>query len=113
LDQSKLQELVVHVGLTAAATFASNFLALLQDRLTQVQTALGTANLAAALGAVLSLKTSSAMVGAEQLTRYCTGLEKDLREGRIPNADALPRIAADLRPALTDVLASMPPDADG
>ncbi|WP_237563508.1 MULTISPECIES: Hpt domain-containing protein [Arthrobacter] len=113
MDESKLQDLVDHVGRTAAATFASNFLALLRDRLTQVHTALGTADPEHALDAVLSLKTSSAMVGAEQLTRYCTGLEKELREGRIPNADALPRIAADLRPALTDVLASMPPDTDG
>lgn len=113
VDESKLQDLVDHVGRTAAATFGSDFLALLQGRLTQVQTALGSADPEPALDAVLSLKASSAMVGAEHLTRYCTGLEKELREGRIPNADALPRIAADLRPALTDVLASMPPDADG
>lgn len=100
LNPLAMQALIEHAGRSAAARFAHDFLNLFQDRLTRVDAALTTADPAAALNAVLSLKASSAMLGAEQLTLYCTGLETELRGHRIPHAGALPRLAADFKSAL-------------
>ena len=109
-----LHTLIEHVGSTAAARFAHDFLNLLERRLTQVDAALGLADPVSALDAVLILKASSAMLGAEQMTLYCEGLEVELRGHRIPRAGALPRLAADFTSALAGaVAASIPDDAKG
>lgn len=100
LNPAELQALIDNVGLTAAARFADDFLNLLGDRLTQVNTALGQADPVPALDAVLILKASASMLGAEQMTLYCSGLEAELRGLRIPHAGALPRLAADFAAVL-------------
>jgi HPt (histidine-containing phosphotransfer) domain-containing protein len=114
LNPSALQALIEHTGRSAAARFADDYLTLLQDRLTRVDAALAAADPAAALDAVQSLRASSAMLGAEQMTLYCTGLETELRAHRIPHAGALPRLAADFRSALAGTVAdAFPGDTKG
>ena len=110
LNPLVLHTLIEHVGSTAAARFAHDFLKLLQGRLSQVDAALGLADPVSALDAVLILKASSAMLGAEQMTMYCEGLEVELRGHRIPRAGALPRLAADFTSALADAVAAAFPD---
>ncbi|AOT02510.1 hypothetical protein [Arthrobacter sp. U41] len=67
MNPVELQDLIDHVGRTAAASFASDFLDLLEDRLTHVNAALRQADAVSALNAVLILKASSAMLGAVQM----------------------------------------------
>ena len=110
LNPLVLLALIEHVGSTAAVRFAQDFLNLLERRLTQVDAALGLADPVSALDAVLILKASSAMLGAEQLTLYCEGLEVELRGHRIPRAGALPRLAADFTSALACAAAGIFPD---
>ena len=114
LNPSTLQALVEHAGRSAAARFADDFLILFEDRLTYVDAALAKADPESALKAVLSLKASSAMLGAEQMTLYCAGLETELLAQRLPHAGALPRLAADLTAALAGAIAhAVPQDAKG
>lgn len=110
LNPLVLQALIEHVGSTAAARFAHDFLHLLERRLTQVDAALEQADPVSALDAVLILKASAAMLGAEQMTLYCEGLEGELRGHRIPHAGALPRLAADFTSALAAAVAANFPD---
>lgn len=112
LNPIELQALVDHVGPAAAARFADDFLRLLEDRLVRVKDALGKSDPASALDAVLLLMASSAMLGAEQMTLYCSGLEAELRGQRIPHAGALPRLAADFASALQAVITSTFPRDD-
>jgi HPt (histidine-containing phosphotransfer) domain-containing protein len=75
--------------------FVQDFVALLPARIEKVRLALTTGDKAAAKDAVLSLKTSSQMVGAERLAGLALDLEGalrfDPREGE-PSV-VLPRIA--------------------
>jgi histidine phosphotransfer protein HptB len=67
------------------------------QRLQRVRLALTTGDLTGAMDAVLSLKTSSQMVGAERLAALALDLEQSLRE-EARTADpamVLPRLAAD------------------
>ncbi|WP_354173157.1 hypothetical protein [Arthrobacter sp. UYEF36] len=114
LNPLALQALSEHAGRAAAARFAQDFLNLLKGRLTLVDAGLGLADPMSALNAVLILKASAAMLGAEQMTLYCAGLEVELRGHRIPHAGALPQLAADLRSALAGAAAdTLPTDAKG
>ena len=81
--------------------FVGNFIEYLPQRLNRLRLALTTGDLAGSMDAVLSLKTSSQMVGAERLAGLALDLENEIRaEAR--HADmtmALPRLAATfLRP---------------
>ncbi|MDN4643060.1 Hpt domain-containing protein [Arthrobacter sp. PsM3] len=114
LNPGELQSLIDHVGPAAAARFADDFLDLLEDRLIRVDDALSQSDPVSALNAVLVLKASSAMLGAEQLTLFCSGLEAELRGQRMPHAGALARLAADFASAVRAVIAStFPRDASG
>lgn len=77
--------------------FVEAFIAQMPQRLQQVRLTLTTGDLAGAVDAVLSLKTSSQMVGAERLADLAHELEKSLRE-EARTADpavVLPRLAAE------------------
>ncbi|HSO90679.1 MAG TPA: Hpt domain-containing protein [Arthrobacter sp.] len=114
LNPLALQALIEHAGRSAAARFADDFLKLFEDRLTHMDAALTKADPVSALNAVLSLKASAAMLGAEQMTLYCAGLEVELRGHRIPLAGALPRLAADFTSALAGAIAdTFPNEAKG
>jgi HPt (histidine-containing phosphotransfer) domain-containing protein len=76
--------------------FVRNFIAQLPQRTEKLRLALTTGDLPGSLDAVLSLKTSSQMVGADRLAQFALGLERLVRtEGRQGTPeDVLPRLAA-------------------
>jgi HPt (histidine-containing phosphotransfer) domain-containing protein len=76
--------------------FVRNFIALLPDRAEKVRLTLTTGDLRGALDAVLSLKSSSQMVGAERLAEFATDLEHSLRVDthHAEPARLLPQLAA-------------------
>jgi len=79
------------------SVFVQDFVAHLPARTEKLRLALTTADLVGARNAVLSLKTSSQMVGAENLAGLALDLEHSLRAAA-RNDDpevALPRLAAD------------------
>ncbi|HEX7201325.1 Hpt domain-containing protein [Arthrobacter sp. Cr_A7] len=81
--------------------FVGNFIECLPQRIGRLRLALTTGDLEGAVDAVLSLKTSSQMVGAERLAGLATDLEGEIRtEAREAEAAVvLPRLAATfLRP---------------
>lgn len=75
--------------------FVQNFIAALPLRIEKLRGALTTGDADGAKDAVLSLKTSSQMVGAERLAALALDLEMAQREGIRTSdpADALPRLA--------------------
>ena len=81
--------------------FEQNFIAALPQRIEKLRMALTTGDLTGALDAVLSLKTSSQMVGAERLAGLAFDLELSLRDETRDNepGTVLPRLATEhLRP---------------
>ncbi|MET4589412.1 Hpt domain-containing protein [Pseudarthrobacter sp. YS3] len=81
--------------------FVQNFIAALPQRIEKLRMALTTGDLTGALDAVLSLKTSSQMVGAERLAGLAFDLELSLRDETRDNepGTVLPRLATEhLRP---------------
>lgn len=75
--------------------FVANFITCLPGRIERLRLALTTGDLEAAVDAVLSLKTSSQMVGAERLAGLAMDLETEVR-GEASRSDmmALPKLAA-------------------
>jgi histidine phosphotransfer protein HptB len=76
--------------------FVGNFIDYLPHRVGRLQLALTAGDLEASLDAILSLKSSSQMVGAERLAGLAMALEGEIRSGG-PDVDAavvLPRLAA-------------------
>jgi HPt (histidine-containing phosphotransfer) domain-containing protein len=80
-DASVLERLREELGEDDSVwrVFVQNFIALLPDRIRRIQLALTTGDLAGALDAALSLKTSAQMVGAERLAGLAFELELSLR----------------------------------
>jgi HPt (histidine-containing phosphotransfer) domain-containing protein len=81
--------------------FVSNFIDYLPVRIGKLRVALTTGDLPGAVDAVLSIKTSSQMVGAERLAGLAIDLERSIREDspRKEPSVSLPQLAADyLRP---------------
>lgn len=78
-------------------SFVRNFIALLPDRAENVRRTLTKGDVPRALDAVLSLETSSQMVGAERLAELATDLERPLRAvaPQAGPASSWPRLAAD------------------
>ena len=77
--------------------FVQNFIEHLPHRTEKLRLALTTGDLTGAMDAVLSLKTSSQMVGAERLAGLAMDLERSLRRESVDAEPArvLPRLAAD------------------
>jgi HPt (histidine-containing phosphotransfer) domain-containing protein len=61
-------------------TFVLHFISLLPDRLERLRLTLTTGDMKGAMDTVLSIKTSSQMVGAERLAELALTLEQCLRE---------------------------------
>ncbi|TLM84094.1 Hpt domain-containing protein [Pseudarthrobacter sp. NamE5] len=81
--------------------FVGNFIEYLPHRIGRLRLALTTGDLEGAVDAVLSLKTSSQMVGAERLASLAMDLEGEIRtgSGRANVTVVLPQLAAEfLRP---------------
>ena len=83
------------------SVFVGNFIDCLPLRIGKLRLALTTGDLDGAVDAILSLKTSSQMVGAERLAGLAMDLERSIRE-QSPRAEpsvALPQLAVNyLRP---------------
>ncbi|MCU1518851.1 MAG: histidine kinase [Pseudarthrobacter sp.] len=79
-----------------STVFVGNFIDYLPHRISRLRLALTTGDLDGAVDAVLSLKTSSQMVGAERLAGLAMDLEKAIRhDSQVEDpAVALPRLAA-------------------
>lgn len=99
LDQSVLDRLRAELDDDEGVwvVFVRNFIAYLPQRTEKLRLTLTTGDLPGALDAVLSLKTSSQMVGAERLAGLAMDLERSLRHETIDTEPArvLPRLAAD------------------
>ncbi|WP_066293699.1 Hpt domain-containing protein [Arthrobacter sp. B6] len=82
LDQSVLDRLRTELAGDDGVwrVFVQNFMAHLPNRVERLRLTLTTGDLPGALDAVLSLKTSSQMVGAERLAGLAMNLERALRE---------------------------------
>ncbi|VXB76428.1 HPt (Histidine-containing phosphotransfer) domain-containing protein [Arthrobacter sp. 9AX] len=76
--------------------FIRDFVALLPSRLESLRLAMTTGDSAGAMAAVLSLKTSSQMVGAERLADLALELERLIRQKAFDGDPSvvLPRLAA-------------------
>ena len=103
VDQSVLDRLRVELDEDEgySTVFVGNFIGYLPVRIDRLRLALTTGDLAGAVDAILSLKTSSQMVGAERLAGLAMDLERSIRDDapRALPSVALPRLAADyLRP---------------
>ena len=79
------------------AIFIRNYINLLPDRIERVRITLTTGDLTGATDAVLSLKTSSEMVGAARLAHHAELLQDalPLASGPTDPVTALPRLAAE------------------
>ncbi|QSZ47998.1 Hpt domain-containing protein [Arthrobacter sp. D5-1] len=89
VDRTVLTELQAELGGDHAiiSAFVRNYVALLPWRVSRLHRALENLDMEDAMDAVLSLKTSSHMVGAICMNRLATELEISLR--LLPNADHL------------------------
>lgn len=98
LDPSVLDRLRADVDDDEAIwkVFVQNFITQLPDRTEKLRLTLTTGDLGGAIDAVLSLKTSSQMVGAQRLANLALDLERSLREdeSRADPAVVLPHLAA-------------------
>lgn len=98
VDQSVLDRLRAELDDNEGycAVFVANFIDCLPGRIEKLRLALTTGDLEGAIDAVLSLKTSSQMVGAERLAGLAIDLERSIREEsrRTDPAVALPTLAA-------------------
>jgi HPt (histidine-containing phosphotransfer) domain-containing protein len=98
VDQSVLDRLRAELDEDEGycTVFVANFMDYLPHRIAKLRLALTTGDLDGAMDAILSLKTSSQMVGAERLAGLAMDLEGEIRsEARQSDvAVALPRLAA-------------------
>ena len=91
VDPSALQDLGEQVNSAAVAKgFARDYAQMWDHRYESLSTALDRHDEAAALDAVLSLKTSSSMVGGVRLAELAAELEDLIRAGRLE--EAVPRL---------------------
>jgi HPt (histidine-containing phosphotransfer) domain-containing protein len=79
LDRRPLKRLARQMkGKEAAENFAATYTKMLPQRVDRISRALNTGNKDVAMDAVLSLKTSSSMVGALRMEQHCLSLERAL-----------------------------------
>ncbi|WP_139346866.1 Hpt domain-containing protein [Sinomonas mesophila] len=93
LDDGVLRELAEDVGPRAATSFAREFAGMWPRRRAALATAVSRGDVEGAMDAILSVRVSSAMVGARRLEGLAAGLETGLRTGGVRA----------LRPLLRDV----------
>jgi HPt (histidine-containing phosphotransfer) domain-containing protein len=76
------------------SVFVGNYIDYLPHRLRRLKQALATGDLEGSVDAVLSLKTSSQMVGAERLAGLAMALEGEIRTEGLDADVVLPQLAA-------------------
>ncbi|MET4093198.1 Hpt domain-containing protein [Arthrobacter sp. UYCu712] len=96
VDPAALQDLGVQLDSPAVAKdFARDYAKMWQQRYSTLASALAGSDEVAALDAVLSLKTSSEMVGGVRLAQLAAELEQAVRGGEMDRASALLRDVAE------------------
>ena len=85
-DPLKLMELADEAGEIVAQRFINEYLALLPHRQDRILAKLALGDDETAMDAVLSLKTTSAMVGAVRLSGYCQHLQDQMALGNVAEA---------------------------
>lgn len=91
----RLQEELADDGEVYTRVFIAHFIACLPERIGRLRLALTTGDWEGSFDAVLSLRTSSQMVGAGQLASLAMKLEAELRDATLADtATALPQQAA-------------------
>ena len=93
LDHVVLRELAEDIGPRAATSFAREFAGMWPRRRAALAAAVSRDDAEGAMDAILSMRVSSAMVGARRLEGLAAGLETGLRTGGVQA----------LRPLLRDV----------
>lgn len=90
LDVAVLQDLAEELGQSDMAwKFADDFATMWGRRERCLRDSLGREDHEAVLDAVISLKVSSAMVGGLRLASLAQALESNLREGDLPDPEAV------------------------
>jgi len=105
LDRARFLDLVAQLSSEDAATeFATAFLAMLPGRVRAIEEPLATTSIQAARTAALSLSSSAAMIGAQQLGRDATLINQHLKNGSLEAArDAAERLTTDARSLTTEI----------
>ena len=109
LAGASLRRLASDTDFACAESFAETFQSMLAGRVDRIVRALGERDADTALDAVLSLKISSAMAGAEQMASLCASLESELRAGSLPADQLLCSHLCLLEAALQDRTLELPP----
>ncbi|MFJ6535918.1 Hpt domain-containing protein [Paenarthrobacter sp. NPDC091711] len=87
LEPCRLQELADELGGSAPVLgFLADYLSLLPDRMLRISSGLCGHNADASMDAILSLKISSAMVGALETEDQCRAIERMIREDHFDSA---------------------------
>lgn len=87
LEPCRLQELADELGdSTPALGFLANYLSMLPDRMLNISSGLCGHDSVASMDAILSLKISSAMVGALETEERCKVIELMIREDHFDSA---------------------------
>ncbi|YCK82230.1 Hpt domain-containing protein [Arthrobacter sp. D3-18] len=87
LEPCRLQALADELGdSTPALRFLSTYLSMLPERIRSISSGLCEHDVSASMDAVLSLKISSAMVGALETESQCRAIEQMIREDHFDSA---------------------------
>jgi HPt (histidine-containing phosphotransfer) domain-containing protein len=119
LDTDTFQALTDEVGEDVARAFLDEYLTMLPARAAKIFKGLAGNDLEPTLEAIISLKASSAMVGAFRLEAYCSDLERALKLGRAPDQGAIRAVlSANMRLVIREAsrqghLRNRPRDSDG
>jgi len=104
-DPLKLMELADEAGEIVAQRFINEYLALLPHRQDRILAKLAVGDDETAMDAVLSLKTTSAMVGAVRLSGYCQHLQDQMALALDHLSDiVMQRVREGLRDALAETV---------
>ncbi|MFF2315507.1 Hpt domain-containing protein [Arthrobacter sp. NPDC058097] len=89
LDDGALQVLTDEAGEDAAQKFMEEYLVMLPVRAAKIFKGLTRGDTETTLEAIISLRVSSGMAGAQRLEAYCGSLESALKHGHHPDMTAV------------------------
>lgn len=89
LDDGALQDLRDEAGEDAAQKFMEEYLVMLPVRAAKIFKGLTRGDSETTLEALISLRVSSGMAGAQRLEAYCANLETALKHGHNPDMTAV------------------------
>ncbi|GAB15592.1 hypothetical protein ARGLB_085_02770 [Arthrobacter globiformis NBRC 12137] len=89
LDDGALQDLTEEAGEEVAQKFMEEYLVMLPVRAAKIFKGLTRGDTDTTLEAIISLRASSGMAGAQRLEAYCRSLESALKHGHNPDMTAV------------------------